>query len=56
VNNASGGELISKKENKMTLDEYFSDCEALVSKLKNKEFKRDKYIEAVKFYNKSCGQ
>jgi hypothetical protein len=56
VRNVIGGKLIMNRENNMTIEEFFSDCETLVSKLKNKEFKEDKYIESVNFYNQSCGK
>ena len=54
-NNSTGGKMIEKMQNKTTLEDYFSNCENLVTKLKKKEFKKDKYIESVKYYNENCG-
>ncbi|GGG21011.1 hypothetical protein GCM10011344_22230 [Dokdonia pacifica] len=34
--------------------EYFSDCEALVAKIKNKDFKKKETPEMVRFYNTEC--
>lgn len=34
--------------------EYFSDCEALVKKIKNKDFKKKETLEMVKYYNAKC--
>ncbi len=31
--------------------EYFSDCEELVKKIKNKDFKKKETLEMVKYYN-----
>lgn len=54
INNSFGGGMVQGMQNKTTLEEYFNDCENLVKKLKNKEFKKDKYFEAVEYYNADC--
>ena len=34
--------------------EYFSDCEALVTKIKNKDYKKKETPEMVRYYNTQC--
>lgn len=41
--------------NKKALQEYFSDCPALVSKIESGEWGRDDLEQMVLFYNRSCG-
>ena len=42
--------------NEKSLDEFFSDCQDLVTRIKKKEFKKgdDKYIRLAKYYNNDC--
>jgi len=34
---------------------YFTDCEALVAKIKKKEFKKEDVLDVVDYYNDYCG-
>jgi hypothetical protein len=52
----TGSRKLALSFNTKDLEELFSDCPELVSKMKNKDFKKgdDYYDRLVTFYNTSC--
>lgn len=45
---------IVKQNFKDFIKEYFKDCEALISKVENREFKEKHYTEIIEYYNTNC--
>ncbi|EDP71790.1 hypothetical protein FBALC1_04862 [Flavobacteriales bacterium ALC-1] len=41
---------------KKRASEFFSDCQSLVSKIENKEFKKEDLIAIVEYYNSNCAK
>ncbi|MEZ4852991.1 hypothetical protein [Flavobacterium sp.] len=39
---------------KKFINNYFKDCQKLISKVENKEFKKKNLEEIVEFYNSNC--
>jgi hypothetical protein len=44
------------KSFKKNASTYFNDCNELVKKINNREFKNSNVIEVVEFYNSTCGK
>jgi hypothetical protein len=43
------------KNFKKVIAEYFKDCPSLVTKVENKEFRKNDIYEIVEYYNENCG-